>query len=200
MRILLYSIFLHIHLHALEPIYLWSYFKSNIFVLECSSTQYYRKLYLLLWIVFIGLLSSSVLVSVRSITVPVVEPWPSNMNLIGRDPRAPRPYLFSDAQNMYNRVVLVRTVNVFMYCIVLMGWSLLPNALRPFQDLLCSANLSITRTWICRLNFAQRPFFSGLRLFNEPEISDSLKVPPGGLVLRIFTSWKNPSTSSYKIR
>ena len=24
------------------------------------------------------------------------------------------------------------------HCIVLMGWSLLPNALRPFQDLLCS--------------------------------------------------------------
>ena len=24
-----------------------------------------------------------------------------------------------------------------LYCIVLMGWSLLPNALRPFQDILC---------------------------------------------------------------
>ena len=58
--------------------------------------------------------------------------------------------------------------------------------------------LGITRTWICRLNFAQRPIFSGLRFFNEPEISESghqLKVPPGGLVLRMFTSWKNPSTS-----
>ena len=35
--------------------------------------------------------------------------------------------------------------------------------------------------------------FSGLRFFNEPEISDlrpQLKVPPGGLVLRFFTSWK----------
>ena len=40
-------------------------------------------------------------------------------------------------------------------------------------------------------------YFSGLRFFNEPEISDSgpPKVPPGGLVLRIFTSWKSPSTS-----
>ena len=42
-------------------------------------------------------------------------------------------------------------------------------------------------------------FLSGLRFFNEPEFSDSdpqLKVPPGGIVLRIFTSWKNPSTSA----
>ena len=34
-------------------------------------------------------------------------------------------------------------------------------------------NLGITRTWICRLKLAQRPIFSGLRFFNEPEISDS---------------------------
>ena len=26
-----------------------------------------------------------------------------------------------------------------------------------FSDLLCSPNLGITRMWICRLNFAQRP-------------------------------------------
>ena len=59
-----------------------------------------------------------------------------------------------------------------LYCIVLMGWSLLPNALRPSWDLLCPPNLGI-RTWICRLNFAQRPICSGLKFFNEPEISDS---------------------------
>ena len=54
-------------------------------------------------------------------------------------------------------------------------------------------NLGITKTWISRLNFAQRPIFLSLRFFNEPEISDSdsqLKVPPRGLVLRIYTSWK----------
>ena len=34
-------------------------------------------------------------------------------------------------------------------------------------------NLGISRTWIFRLNFAQRSVFSGLRFFNEPEISDS---------------------------
>ena len=78
-------------------------------------------------------------------------------------------------------------------CIVLMGRSLLPNPLRPFQIYCAPPNLGITRTRICRLNFAQRPIFLGLRFLNEPEISDSdpqLKVPPGGLVLRIYTSWK----------
>ena len=34
-------------------------------------------------------------------------------------------------------------------------------------------NLGITKTWICRLNFTQRPIFSGLRFYNEPEIWDS---------------------------
>ena len=33
-----------------------------------------------------------------------------------------------------------------LYCIVLKGWSLLPYALRFFQDLLCSPDLGITRT------------------------------------------------------
>ena len=86
---------------------------------------------------------------------------------------------------------------IFVFILVLMGWSLLPNVLRPFKIYCTPPNLGI-RTWICWLNFAQRHFFSGLRFFNEPEISDSgvqLKIPPGGLVLRIFTSWKNPSTS-----
>ena len=35
------------------------------------------------------------------------------MNFIVKDPRAARLYLFSDGQNMYNRVVLVCTVNVY---------------------------------------------------------------------------------------
>ena len=34
--------------------------------------------------------------------------------LLGQDSRAARPYLFSDVQNMYNRVVLVCTVNVYI--------------------------------------------------------------------------------------
>ena len=32
------------------------------------------------------------------------------------------------------------TAGRFVFVFVLMGWSLLPNALRPFQDLLCSPN------------------------------------------------------------
>jgi hypothetical protein len=61
-----------------------------------------------------------------------------------------------------------------LYCIVLKGWKLLPDVLRPFQDILCSPEFRYyTRTWICRLKFAQRPIFSGLRFVNEPEISDS---------------------------
>ena len=43
------------------------------------------------------------------------------------------------------------------------GWSLLPNALRPFKIYCSPPNLGITRTWICRLNFAQRPIFSSRR-------------------------------------
>ena len=39
------------------------------------------------------------------------------------------------------------------------------------------------------IEFCSEAYFSGLRLFNKPEISDSgpqPKVPPGGLVLKIF--------------
>ena len=36
------------------------------------------------------------------------------ISVVGRDPRTPRPYLLSDGQNMYNRVVLVCTVNVYI--------------------------------------------------------------------------------------
>ena len=34
--------------------------------------------------------------------------------VIVQDPRDPRPYLFSNGQNMYNRVVLVCTVKVYI--------------------------------------------------------------------------------------
>ena len=54
-----------------------------------------------------------------------------------------------------------------------MECSLVPNALLPFKIYCSPPNLAITRTRMCRLNFAQRPIFSGLRFFNEPEISDS---------------------------
>jgi hypothetical protein len=33
---------------------------------------------------------------------------------------------------------LISLYCIVLYCIVLKGWSLLPNALQPFQDRLCS--------------------------------------------------------------
>ena len=60
-------------------------------------------------------------------------------------------------------------------------------------------NLGITRTWIFRLNFAQRPIFQAwgsLTSLKSQTRDPQLEVPPGGLVLRIFISWKNPSTSA----
>ena len=100
-----------------------------------------------------------------------------------------------------NSFFKIGLMSFYIISIVLFWWG---GHCCPMQcDLLkiyCAPpNLGIARTWICWLNFAQRPIFSGLRFFNEPEISDSgplALVPPGGLVLRIFTSWKNPSTSA----
>ena len=61
-----------------------------------------------------------------------------------------------------------------LYCIVLYWWSghccqMHCDLFQFFRD---PPNLGITRTWIWQLNFAQRPIFSGLRFFNEPDISD----------------------------
>ena len=41
-----------------------------------------------------------------------------------------------------------------------------------FEIYCAPPNLGITRTWICRLKFAQNPISSDLRFFNEPEFSD----------------------------
>ena len=61
-------------------------------------------------------------------------------------------------------------------CIILYsfwwGFHCCPIHCDLFKIYCAPPNLGIARTWICRLNFAQRPIFSGLRFFNEPEISD----------------------------
>ena len=62
-------------------------------------------------------------------------------------------------------------------CIVLKEWSLLPNALRRFQNLLCSPNLGITRTRIWRLNFAQRPIFFRLGTHRLNSLAENLLRP-----------------------
>ena len=94
----------------------------------------------------------------------------------------------------------IPTYTLLFYCIVFDGVVIAAQCTATFFKIYCAPpNLGITRTWICRLNFAQRPIFPGLRFFNEPEISDSgppAQSPSGGLALRIFTSWKNPSTSA----
>ena len=80
----------------------------------------------------------------------------------------------------------------------LMGLSLLPNAPRPFKIYCAPPNLGITRTWICRLHFGQKPIFQAwgsLMNLKSQTRDPQLKVPNGGLVLRIFTTWKNPSAS-----
>ena len=68
-----------------------------------------------------------------------------------------------------------------------------------FEIYCAPPNLGITRTWICQLNFAERPIFQAwvsLTSLKSQARGPQLKVPPGGLVLRIFTSWKSPSTSA----
>ena len=86
-----------------------------------------------------------------------------------------------------------------MYCIVFMGWSLLPYALWPFHTYCTPPNLGIARTCMCRLILLRGIFFQAWRSLTSLKFQTrepQLKVNPGGLVLRIFTSWKNPSTSA----
>ena len=66
------------------------------------------------------------------------------------------------------------SIYIITLYLFLMGWSLLPNALQPCKLYCGPPNFGI-RTLICRLNFAQRPIFSGLRFFKESEISGVLR-------------------------
>ena len=88
-----------------------------------------------------------------------------------------------------------------MYCIVLYwrGGHYCPMHCDLSKIYCAPPNLGITRTWICRLNFAQKPIFEAwgfLTSLKSQTREPRIKVPPGGLVLGIFTSWKNPSTSA----
>ena len=85
-------------------------------------------------------------------------------------------------------------------CIVFDGVVNAAQYTATFLKIYCAPpNLGITRTWICRLNFFLRVLFfqawGSLTSLKSQSRDPQLKVPPGGLVLRIFTSWKNPSTS-----
>jgi hypothetical protein len=59
-----------------------------------------------------------------------------------------------------------------VFCICFDGVVIAAQCTATFKIYCAPPNLGITKTWICRLNFAQMSIFSGLRFFNEPEISD----------------------------
>ena len=82
---------------------------------------------------------------------------------------------------MYLSIQII-IVNVF----VLMGCSLLPNTLRRSKIYCAPPNL-------LRGLFFQA--WGSLTNLKSQTWDTQLKLPPGGLVLRIFTSWKNQSTS-----
>ena len=63
--------------------------------------------------------------------------------------------------------------NKYLYLYLFwLGGHCCPMHCDDFKIYCAPLNLGI-RPWICRLNFAERPIFSGMRFFNEPEISDS---------------------------
>ena len=78
----------------------------------------------------------------------------------------------------------------YLYLFVLMVIDVIvANALWPFQIYCAPQNLGITRTWICRLNFAQRPFFQawGSSTSLKSQTWDpQLQVSPVGLVLTVY--------------
>ena len=68
-----------------------------------------------------------------------------------------------------------------------------------FRSIVLPPNLGITRTWICWLILLGGQFFEAwgsLTSLISQTRDPQLKVPSRGLVLRIFESWKNPSTSA----
>ena len=83
-----------------------------------------------------------------------------------------RPAWFSTLLHPSSKIM---HYSLYYDCIVLFWWGgrCCPMHCDIFMINCAPPNLGNTRKWICRLNFAQRPIFSGLRFFNEPEISDS---------------------------
>ena len=80
--------------------------------------------------------------------------------------------LYSLMHSFINNLIIY----LCMYCIALYcinGVVMAAQCTAAFLRSIILPNLGITRTWKCRLNFSQRSIFSGLRFFNEPEISDS---------------------------
>ena len=75
----------------------------------------------------------------------------------------------------YKNIFSIQNIGSFRSDVVLYWWGghCYPMHCNFLKIYCAPPNLGITRTWICRLNFTQRPIVSGLSFFNEPEISDS---------------------------
>ena len=85
------------------------------------------------------------------------------------------------------------SISISEHCIVLKGWSWLSNALRPFQDLLCSLEFRYYEDVNMPITFCSDANFFRLevlkRAWNLRLWTPSLKSLPEDW------SWKNPSTS-----
>ena len=77
---------------------------------------------------------------------------------------------------------------VFSVCICFDGVVIATQCTATFEDLLCSLEFRYYQDVNMPFRFCSEAYFSGLRFFNEPEISDTGLPASGGLVLRIFTS------------
>ena len=76
---------------------------------------------------------------------------------------------------------------VSLWIVFVEGMVIASQCTPPFSDLLCSSEF-------CSETYFQA--WGSLTGLKSQTRDPQLKVPPGGLVLRIFTSWKNPSTSA----
>ena len=100
--------------------------------------------------------------------------------------------------SLHRTISLLRFTGISLSSIVVLFWCdghCCQMHCELFKIYCAPSKLVFTRTWICRLNFGQRPIFSLTSLRSQTR-NPQLKVPPGVLVLGIFMSWKNPSTSA----
>ena len=105
-----------------------------------------------------------------------------------------REVQFAPYNDLYKMYSIINTVLLYCICICFDGVVIGAQCTATFFRIYCAPpNLGITRTWICRLNFAQRLFFQAwgsLTSLKSQTLDPQLKVLPRG------KSWKNPSTSA----
>ena len=103
-------------------------------------------------------------------------------------------------ENTRDHFLTRRRSNSVLCVFVLMGWWLLPNALRPFHIYCAPPNFSCYKDVNMPIKYCSGAYlfqaWGSLTSLKSQTRYPQLKVPPGGLLLRSFTSWKNPSTSA----